>query len=65
MESLNYLKKGFYKKSRKGKILKLIREKYLRDDITCGYLLKQQINEVNLLFLNSIQSFLTSFSRII
>ena len=32
------LRKAFYKKTRKGKVVKIVHEKYLRSDAECGYL---------------------------
>ena len=36
--TLMQTKRSFYKKTRKGAILKLVRERYLRSDLECGYL---------------------------
>jgi hypothetical protein len=49
MENLSLLKNGFYKKSRRGNLLKLVRERYLRDDVACGYLFGSSLTEVLLL----------------
>lgn len=32
------LRKAFYKKTRRGKVVKIVHEKYLRSDVECGYL---------------------------
>lgn len=32
------LRKAFYKKTRKGKVVRIVHEKYLRSDVECGYL---------------------------
>lgn len=47
MESQSQLSKVFVKKTRKGKVIKLVREKYLRDDIGCGYLFGNCLTKVN------------------
>ena len=36
--SLRQVKKSFFKKTRKGSVLKLVRERYLRSDLECGYI---------------------------
>lgn len=33
-----FQRKAFYKKTRKGKVIKIVQEKYLRHDVECGYL---------------------------
>lgn len=38
---------GFYKRTRKGKIIRLVHEKYLRSDVGCGYMNGRVLNEDN------------------
>ena len=38
MENQNQFSKVFLKKTRKGKVIKIVREKYLREDVDFGYL---------------------------
>jgi hypothetical protein len=45
-EELQQERNVFFKRSRKGKVLKLIREKYLRGDIECGYRLGTVVSKV-------------------
>ncbi len=42
-------KRAFYKKTRKGKVVRVVNEKYLRSDIGCGYMLGQNIKLERLL----------------
>lgn len=47
MENQSQLSKVFMKKTRKGKVIKLVREKYLREDIECGYLFGNCLSKVS------------------
>ena len=47
MELQSQLSKVFVKKTRKGKVIKLVREKYLREDIGCGYLFGSCVSKVS------------------
>ena len=42
----------FYKRTKRGKILKLVKEKYLRDDMSAGYHLGKCISQVSKCFDN-------------
>lgn len=44
-----------FKKNRKGKVLRLVREKYLRDDIMYGVVLNHEKDEIKPKYLNSIE----------
>jgi hypothetical protein len=47
MELQSQLSKAFVKKTRKGKVIKLVREKYLREDVGCGYLFGSCVSKVS------------------
>lgn len=53
--SSNKVIKAFYKKTRRGSVIRIVREKFLRNDTECGYLHNQLIssNELHKLVLNS------------
>ncbi len=42
--SLMQVKKSFFKKTRKGSVLKLVHERYLRSDLECGYLRSSDVS---------------------
>ena len=41
-------KKSFYKRTRKGQIVRLVHDKYLRNDIDCGYLFGKPLDQETL-----------------
>lgn len=43
--------KSFFKRTRRGKVIRLVKEYYLRSDIECGYLLGKQVTAADLLLL--------------
>ena len=45
LEPFTKVKKSFFKRTRKGHIVRLVHDKYLRSDIECGYLLGRVLSQ--------------------
>jgi hypothetical protein len=43
--SVDHQHKAFFKRTRKGKVIRVFQEKYLRDDVNYGHLLGQEVTQ--------------------
>jgi hypothetical protein len=38
---------AFFKKTRKGKVIRIVEQRYMRDDASCGYLCGKELSRVS------------------